>query len=56
VLVADDIDLNCGFHSFMDAHPGQRCCVYHGEPLRIDYGRQDDRGVIAIVQKNSAAS
>ncbi len=55
-LVADDIDLNCGFHSFMDAHPGQRRCVYNGEPLRTDYGRQDDRGVIAIVLKNSAAS
>ena len=55
-LVADDIDLNCGFHSFIDAHPGQRWCVYDGEPLRPDYGRQDDRGVIAIVQKNSAAT
>jgi methyltransferase family protein len=55
-LVADDIDLNCGFHSFMEAHPGQRWCVFNGEPLRPDYGRQDDRGVIAIVQKSSSAT
>lgn len=54
-LVADDVDLNCGFHSFMEAHPGERGCVYNGEPVRPDYGRQDDRGAVAIVQKNAAA-
>jgi hypothetical protein len=54
-VVADDIDLNCGFHSFVEAHPGQRRCVGHGEPLRPDYGRQDDRGVLAVMQKISSA-
>jgi hypothetical protein len=55
MMVADDVDLNCGFHSFVDAHPGQRWCVGHGEPLRPDYGRQDDRGVLAVMQKSSRA-
>lgn len=54
-VVADDVDLNCGFHSFVDAHPGQRWCVCHAEPLRPDYGRQDDRGVFAVMRKNSGA-
>jgi hypothetical protein len=53
VVVADDIDLNCGFHAFVDAHPGQRSCVGHAEPLRPDDGRQDDRGVLAVMQKVS---
>ncbi len=51
VVVADDVDLNCGFHAFVDAHPGQRWCVGRGEPLRPDPGRQDDRGVLAVMQK-----
>ena len=53
VLVADDVDLNCGLHSFLDSHPGQEWCVCHAEPLRPDYGRQDDRGIFAVIQKNS---
>ena len=54
-MVADDVDLNCGFHSFVEAHPRQRWCAGHGEPLRPDYGRQDDLGVLAVMQKNSSA-
>ena len=53
VLVADDVDLNCGLHSFVDSHPGQRWCGCHAEPLRPDNGRQDDRGVFAVIQKDS---
>ncbi|HSD25583.1 MAG TPA: class I SAM-dependent methyltransferase [Solirubrobacterales bacterium] len=53
VLVADDVDLNCGLHSFVDSHPGQQCCVCHAEPLQPDHGRQDDRGIFAVIKKNS---
>jgi hypothetical protein len=37
----------------MDSHPGQQWCVCHAEPLRPDYGRQDDRGIFGVIQKNS---
>ena len=53
VLVADDVDLNCGLHSFLDSHPGEQWCACHAEPLQPDYGRQDDRGIFAVIQKNS---
>jgi len=53
VLVADDVDLNCGLHSFVDSHPVQQWCACHAEPLQPDYGRQDDRGIFAVIQKNS---
>ncbi len=54
VLVADDVDLNCGLHSFVDSHPENELCICRAEPLRPDYGRQDDRGIFALIQKNSA--
>jgi hypothetical protein len=52
VLVADDVDLNCGFHSFRAAHPLHQSTVCHAEPLRPDRGRQDDRGAFAVVAKD----
>ena len=51
VLVADDVDLNRGFHSFMAAHSGHRSLVCHAEPLSPDYGRQGDKGVFAVMRK-----
>jgi hypothetical protein len=51
VLVADDIDLNCGFHSFRATHSGQPSLVCLAEPLRPDYGRQEDRGVFGVMKK-----
>ncbi len=51
VLVADDADLNCGFHAFRAAHQAHPSLVCQAEPLRPDYGRQDDRGVFGVVRK-----
>lgn len=51
VLLADDVDLNCGLHSFMADHRGHQSLVCHAEPLRPDYGRQDDTGVFGVMRK-----
>jgi Methyltransferase domain len=50
VVVVDDIDLNCGFHSFRALHARQPSLICHAEPLRPDYGRQDDRGVFGVMR------
>jgi hypothetical protein len=50
-LVADDVDLNCGFHRYRSAYPTDFAFVCPAEPLRPDPGRQNDRGVFAIVCK-----
>jgi hypothetical protein len=49
VLIADDVDLNCGFHKFRAAHPTEPTLVCNAEPLEPDSGRQDDTGVFGIV-------
>lgn len=54
VVVVDDIDLNRGFHSFRSAHGDEPCVVCLAEPLRPDPGRQEDRGVFAVMKKASA--
>jgi hypothetical protein len=51
VAVADDIDLNCGFHSFTSAHGQSPALICEAEPLEPDIGRQNDRGVFGIVKK-----
>jgi hypothetical protein len=51
VLIADDIDLNCGFHSFRVSRSGQPSLVCLAEPLRPDYGRQEDRGVFGVMKR-----
>jgi Methyltransferase domain len=56
VLVADDIDLNWGFHSFTENLPGHRWLVCHAEPLVPDPGRRDEKGLFGIVQKDSDGS
>jgi hypothetical protein len=56
VLVADDIDLNCGFHSFRASRSGQPSLVCLAEPLRPDYGRQEDRGVFGVMKRVGATA
>jgi hypothetical protein len=51
VAVADDIDMNCGFHSFTSAHREAPALVCEAEPLEPDIGRQQDRGVFGIIRK-----
>jgi hypothetical protein len=51
VVIADDVDLNCGFHTFRAEHPDEPSLVCLAEPLTPDVGRQRDRGVFGIVVK-----
>jgi methyltransferase family protein len=51
-VVADDVDLNCGFHSFGAEHRDEPSVVCRAEPLQPDPGRQDDRGVFAVIRKS----
>lgn len=53
-LVADDVDLNCGFHAFLGEHERSPALVCHAEPLVPDHPRQDERGVFGIVRKSCA--
>ena len=52
VAVADDVDLNCGFHSFKAARTSHASLLCAAEPLEPDYGRQNDTGVFGILRKN----
>jgi hypothetical protein len=49
--IVDDVDLNCGFHAFVAAHPRAPVLVAPAEPLRPDPPRQDDCGVFGIAQR-----
>ena len=51
VAIVDDVDLNCGFHTFRRAHPEALSFVGRAEPLKPDLGRQEDTGVVAIALK-----
>jgi hypothetical protein len=53
LAVADDVDLNCGFHTFVGQHPRQ-ALVCHAEPLRPDPVRQDGRGVFGVIARAPA--
>jgi hypothetical protein len=50
-LIADDVDLNCGLHRYRERHAEDRVLVCAAEPLRPDPGRQNDRGVFAVIAK-----
>jgi predicted O-methyltransferase YrrM len=50
-LIADDVDLNCGLHRYREKHAEDRVLVCPAEPLRPDPGRQNDRGVFAVIAK-----
>jgi hypothetical protein len=53
-LIADDVDLNCGFHDFRARHSDEGdFLVCRAEPLEPDLGRQDDRGVYGIILKRA---
>jgi Methyltransferase domain len=51
LLIADDVDLNCGLHHYRERHPEDRVFVCPAEPLTPDPGRQNDRGVFAVIAK-----
>jgi hypothetical protein len=53
VLIADDIDLNCGFHVFKAEHGDAESLICLAEPLEPDLGRHRDRGIFGIVLKGS---
>jgi Methyltransferase domain len=48
-MAADDVDLNCGLHRYRASHPDDRVLVCAAEPLEPDPGRQNDRGVFAVI-------
>lgn len=50
-VIVDDVDLNCGFHSFRRTNPEAPAFIGRAEPLRPDVGRQDDTGVLAVALK-----
>jgi hypothetical protein len=50
-LVADDVDLNCGLHRYRDRHADDRVLICAAEPLGPDPGRQNDRGVFAVIAR-----
>jgi hypothetical protein len=52
VLVADDIDLNWGFHSFTETFSGYQWLICHAEPLERDPTRRDQKGLFGIIQKD----
>jgi len=47
-VVADDVDLNCGFHAFSAAQPDAPICICVSEPLEPDTVRQGSTGVFAV--------
>jgi hypothetical protein len=51
ILVADDVDLNCALHRYRNTHRLDDVLICPAEPLRPDPGRQNDRGVFAIIMK-----
>jgi len=54
VLVADDVDLNCALHRFVAAHPDDDVLICPAEPVKPDPGRQNDRGVFAVIIKRES--
>jgi hypothetical protein len=54
-IVVDDIDVNRGFHSFVQAFPGNPSLVCEAEPLRPDSRRFNRKGMFGIVLKECVA-
>jgi hypothetical protein len=50
-LIADDVDLSCGLNRYRERHPEDRVVVCPAEPPVPDAGRQNDRGVFAVIAK-----
>ncbi len=53
-VVVDDIDLNWGFHSFIQAHPDDPFLICRSSPLQFDPSRFDGTGLFGIVVKLSS--
>ena len=53
-VVVDDIDLNWGFHSFIQAHPDDPFLICRSSPLQVDPSRFDGSGLFGIVVKLSS--
>jgi predicted O-methyltransferase YrrM len=51
VVVADDIDLNSGFHSFARAYSDHPFFVCRARPLQSDRSRFEGAGLFGILQK-----
>jgi Methyltransferase domain len=56
VVVVDDIDMNWGFHSFMQTFPGNQFLICYAEPLRPDPTRFEARGLFGIARKADGAA
>jgi Methyltransferase domain len=54
-IVVDDIDANCGFHSFTKAFSGHRSIICEAEPVHSDKRRFNDKGLFGIILKLPAA-
>jgi len=54
-IVVDDIDVNRGFHSFMQSFPGYPSLVCEAEPLRPDSRRFNKKGMFGIILKERVA-
>lgn len=54
-VVADDIDLNRGFHSFARAHSHNSLFVCRARPLQSDPSRFEGAGLFGILQKPAPA-
>jgi Methyltransferase domain len=52
-IMADDIDYNWGFYTFMQANPSQQFLVCLAEPLEPDPIRFDSKGLFGIARKAS---
>lgn len=50
-IVVDDIDVNRGFHSFLQAFPGNHSLICDAEPLRPDLRRFNKKGMFGIILK-----
>ena len=53
-IVVDDIDVNRGFHSFVEAFSGFHSFVCEAEPLRPDVRRFNKKGMFGIVLKKAS--
>jgi hypothetical protein len=54
-IVVDDIDVNRGFHTFMQSFSGCQSIVCEAEPLRPDLRRFNKKGMFGIVMKEPVA-
>jgi hypothetical protein len=55
-IVADDVDVNWGWHSFAPVCSGHLSIVCEAEPVQPDSRRFNQKGLFGIILKNSASS